>query len=58
MGKTYRSKTKMTYHDRSCYRQIHRSKTDKKYIMVHAKGGGTRRLYLNKQGNIPAGQRK
>ena len=58
MGKTYRSKTKMTYHGRSGYPMIHRSKTDKKYIMVrHPSGRGTKRLYLNRQGNVPAKHR-
>jgi len=58
MGKTYRSKTKMTYHGRSGYPVIHHSKTDRKYIMTRKRGGGTKRLYLTPQGNIPAGQRK
>jgi hypothetical protein len=35
------------------YPVIHVSKTGRKYMMVRKKGGGTRRLYLNKQGNIP-----
>lgn len=54
-----RTKKRMCYKSpasgrtRCGYPVIHISKTDRKYIMVRAKGGGTKRLYLNKQGNIP-----
>ncbi len=33
---------------------IHVSKAGKKFIMVRAVGGGTKRLYLTKFGNIPS----
>lgn len=58
MGKVVRSKTKMTYHGRSGYPKIHHSQTGRKYIMVRAKKSGTKRLYLNRQGNVPAKHRK
>ena len=58
MGKTYRSKTKMTYHGRSGYPVIHYSKTsNRKFIMTRKKGGGTKRMYLDKYGRVPAKHR-
>ena len=41
-----RSKKLYTYHGRTGHPQIHQTKTGKEYIMVRAKGGGTKRLYL------------
>ena len=40
-----RTKKKITYHGRSGYPTIHKTKTGKKYIMVRKKGGGVKRLY-------------
>jgi len=40
-----RSRKKITYHGRSGYPVIHQSPSGRKYIMVRAKGGGTKRLY-------------
>ena len=40
-----RTKKKITYHGRSGYPSIHKTKTGKKYIMVRKKGGGVKRLY-------------
>ena len=52
-AKPYRSKKTMTYHGRKGKPVIHTSTTGKKYIMVRKKGGGTKRLYLDKHGNVP-----
>jgi len=42
-----RSKRKMTYHGRIGHPLIHKTNDGKKqFIMVRAKGGGTKRLYL------------
>jgi len=40
-----RSRKKITYHGRTGFPIIHMTKGGRKYIMVRAKGGGTRRLY-------------
>ncbi len=40
-----RSKRFIKYHGRKGKPVIHKSKTGKTYIMVRAKGGGTKRLY-------------
>lgn len=54
-----KSKKKMCYKSptsgrvRCGYPQIHTSKTGKQFIMVRKRGGGTKRLYLTKFGNIP-----
>ena len=57
MKKSHRSKKQMTYHGRTGKPIIHYTEEEKKYIMVGATGGGTKRLYL-KDGNIPKKQRK
>lgn len=59
MAKKYpfRSKRKMTYHGRSGYPKIHKSKSGKEYIMTRKKGGGTKRLHLEK-GRIPKRHRR
>jgi len=61
MGKTYpRKSTKvMQYHSRRGYPTLHLAKTsNRKYIMVrHPSGRGTKRLYLNRQGNVPVQHR-
>lgn len=42
----YKSKRKISWHDREGYPIIHKDKKTKKtYVMVRKKGGGTRRLY-------------
>ena len=56
-SKTRKSTKVMTYHGRSGHPEIHTSGTNREYIMVRAKGGGTKRLYL-KGGNVPAKHRK
>ena len=40
-----KAKKKITYHGRSGKPEVHKTKKGKKYIMVRAKGGGTKRLY-------------
>ena len=40
-----RTKTQIKYHGRKGYPVIHKSTTNKKYIMVRATGGGVKRLY-------------
>lgn len=58
-GYPYRSRKKMTYHGRTGYPMIHITRTSgRKYIMVRKKGGGTKRLYLDKHGNVPERHRK
>jgi hypothetical protein len=53
-----RSKKKMTYHGRTGHPIIHEAKTSgRKFMMVRAKGGGTKRLYLDKHGNVPSKHR-
>ena len=49
----YRSKTVMEYHGRKGRPFIHITEEGRKYIMVRAIGGGTKRLYLV-HGKIPA----
>ena len=57
-----KSKKKLTYHGRSGYPILHKTKTSNQtYIMVRARkieGGGTKRLYLDKSGNVPKKHRK
>ncbi|GAF79172.1 unnamed protein product, partial [marine sediment metagenome] len=59
IGVPYKSKRRICYKSPTSGRvrcgrpSIHASKTGRKYIMVRKVGGGTKRLYLNKQGNIP-----
>ena len=48
-----KSRKRMTYHGRTGYPMIHETGKGREYIMVRAKGGGTRRLYL-KGGVVPA----
>ena len=38
-------KKKITYHGRSGYPEVHMTASGKRYIMVRAEGGGTKRLY-------------
>ena len=40
-----KSKKKITYHGREGYPLVHVSDDGRKYIMVRARGGGTKRLY-------------
>ena len=40
-----RTKKKITYHGRTGYPIIHKTKKGRKYIMVRKKGGGVKRLY-------------
>ena len=40
-----RSKKKITYHGRGGYPVIHKTESGKKFIMVRAEKGGTKRLY-------------
>ena len=40
-----RSKKTISYHGRSGHPEIHTAKSGRKYIMVRAPGGGTKRLY-------------
>jgi hypothetical protein len=40
-----RSKKRITYHGRPGYPVVHTAKNGRKYIMVRARGGGTKRLY-------------
>lgn len=40
-----RTKKTISYHGRVGHPEIHHSKSGKKYIMVRAVGGGTKRLY-------------
>lgn len=49
----------MTYHSRVGNPVIHEAKTsNRKYIMVrHPSGHGTKRLYLNRYGNVPVKHR-
>lgn len=46
LPKLVRSKEKYTYHGRSGRPFVHQSEMGKEFIMVRAKGGGTKRLYL------------
>ncbi len=45
MAKLGRSKKKITYHGRSGRPVVHTTQSGRKFIMVRAEGGGTRRLY-------------
>ena len=40
-----RSKKKITYHGRSGYPIVHETEDGRKYTMVRATNGGTKRLY-------------
>jgi hypothetical protein len=51
--KAHRSKKTLTYHGRSGHPLIHTCIKGKKYIMVRKKGGGTKRVFLDKNGNVP-----
>ena len=48
-----RSIKEMCYHDRCGHFVFHQTKTGKRYVMVRKSGGGNKRLYLDKKGNIP-----
>jgi len=52
-----RSKIKLTYHGRTGHPVLHHTEESRTYIMVRARGGGTKRLYL-KHGRVPAGLSK
>lgn len=45
----YHAKETYTYHGRTGRPMIHQSESGKGYIMVRAKGGGTKRLYLTEK---------
>lgn len=40
-----RSRKKITYHGRTGFPVIHRTRGGRKYIMVRKRGGGVQRLY-------------
>lgn len=46
MRASVRAKTRITYHGRTGRPRLHWTETGQPYIMVRAKGGGTKRLYL------------
>ena len=48
-----RSIKKMCYHDRCGHFILHQTPDGKRYVMVRKTGGGTKRLYLDRNGNIP-----
>lgn len=57
----YKSKKEICYHGRCGYPIIHLDEEadqdqdqEQEYIMVRKKGGGTKRLYLTKEGRVPA----
>ena len=52
-----RSIKEMCYHDRCGHFVLHITKTGKRYVMVRKSGGGTKRLYLDRAGNIPSEHR-
>lgn len=55
------SKRNLTYHGRKGKPMIHETESDRKYIMVRARkveGSGTKRLYLDSHGNVPAQHRQ
>lgn len=54
----YRSKKKLTYHGRSGYPAIHETTTGSTFIMVRARGGGVKRVYLTESNNVPKHLRK
>lgn len=56
--KPVRSKRVLTYHGRSGKPMIHTCEKGKKYIMVRKKGGGAKRLFLDRNGNVPRSMRK
>lgn len=47
-----RSRMRLTYHGRVGHPIVHETKSGRKFIMVRARGGGTKRLYLH-HGGIP-----
>jgi hypothetical protein len=47
MRRAVRSQTVITYHGRTGYPKLHWTDTGKSFIMVRAKGGGVKRLYLD-----------
>lgn len=49
-----RSNKQMCYHGRCGHFVIHQTQEGKRYVMVRKSGGGTKRLYLDKNGDIPA----
>lgn len=54
-----KSRKKMAYHGRECNPIIHQTESSKrKYIMVRTEDGGTKRLYLDKNGDVPKKHRK
>ena len=53
-----RSIKEMCYHDRCGHFVMHQTEKGKIYVMVRKSGGGTRRLYLDKNRNIPKKYRK
>jgi len=55
--RVYRSKRKMRYHGREGYPMIHVTDSEKQFIMVRKRGGGTKRLFL-KAGTVPAKYRE
>lgn len=48
-----RSKKELCYHGRCGHFVIHETDANKLYVMVRKRGGGTKRLYLDKSGNVP-----
>lgn len=65
---THRSKKVLTYHGRSGHPVVHQHISKSRsgdtrtfgnpFIMVRAVGGGTKRLYLTKSGDVPKHLRK
>lgn len=49
MKKSVRANTTVEYHGRSGTPKLHWTEDAKPYVMVRAKGGGTKRLYLESQ---------
>jgi hypothetical protein len=48
-----RSKKILCYHSRCGHPILHTDEKNKIYIMARKPGGGTKRIYLNKKGDIP-----
>jgi len=48
-----RSIKEMCYHDRCGHFVVHETDANKLYVMVRKRGGGNKRLYLDRNGNIP-----
>lgn len=48
----------ITYHGRSGKPVIHKAKSGRRYIMVRAKGGGTKRLYEGSIYDVEKGGKK